>query len=143
MIEILTSAEFWKFAIPLLGGVAAWFANEHQKRSLEQYQKKEAQYQELLGSLKGFYIGVGSPQENANFLVQLNKSWLYCPDDVIENAYTFLETVHTDTKSTQEQKQEAMGNLVASIRKDLLSRKYVKATKLSGKDFRHYQATGI
>ena len=35
MTEIFTSAEFWKFAIPLLGGVIAWLANEHQKRSLD------------------------------------------------------------------------------------------------------------
>ena len=109
MTEIFTSAEFWKFAIPLLGGVIAWLANEHQKRSLEQYQKKEAQYQELLTSLKGFYIGVGSPQENANFLAQLNKCWLYCPDEVIKNAYAFLKTVHTDTQFTQEQKARGYG----------------------------------
>lgn len=137
MIEIIKSVDFWKFVVPLLGGVIAWLANERQKRSLEQYQRKEAQYKELISTLNGFYMGVASVDAQGKFLSELNRCWLYCPDDVIQNAYKFLETVHPDTAGNQEEKQRAMGDFVLSLRKDLLSRKYAKSTSLQPNDFKH------
>ncbi len=57
MIDVISSADFWKFAAPLLGAVFAWFINEWRKRLADQYQRKEANYKELLKSLRGFYVG--------------------------------------------------------------------------------------
>lgn len=136
MSDVITSVDFWKFAAPLLGAVVAWFVNEWRKRVWEQYQRKEESYRELLRCLKGFYIGASTANElKAEFLSQLNRCWLYCPDEVILKGYAFLNTVHTANISTDEVKEMAMGNFVASIRNDLLSRKLVKSTKLTGKDF--------
>ena len=72
MIDILSSVEFWKFALPLFGAVIAWFLNEWRKRLWEQYQRKEASYKELVRCIRGFYIGA----ENAchlkgEFLINL------------------------------------------------------------------------
>ena len=79
--DILSSVEFWKFALPLLGAVVAWFANEWRKRIADQYQRKEANYKELLRSLRGFYVGASNANElKTEFLNQLNVAWLYCPD---------------------------------------------------------------
>lgn len=138
MSDVITSVDFWKFAAPLFGAVVAWFVNEWRKRVWEQYQRKEESYRELLRCLKGFYIGASNANElKAEFLSQLNRCWLYCPDEVILKGYAFLNTVHTANISTDEVKEKAMGNFVASIRNDLLSRKLVKSTKLTGKDFKH------
>lgn len=85
MTQICLSVDFWKFAIPLLGAIVAWFTNEWRKRITDQYLRKEANYKELLKSLRGFYIGAANAQElKAEFLNQLNVAWLYCPDDVIQ-----------------------------------------------------------
>lgn len=139
MKDILSSAEFWKFAIPLLGAVIAWFTNEWRKRVADQYQRKEANYKELIRSLRGFYVGAANADElKLEFLNQLNISWLYCPDDVIRKGYTFLETVHARQAKSDEEKQLAFGAFVAAIREDLLSRKLVHATSLSAKDFKHF-----
>ena len=138
MSEIIASVEFWKFAAPLFGAVVAWFVNEWRKRVWEQHKRKEESYRELLRCLKGFYIGATNANElKTEFLNQLNRCWLYCPDDIILKGYAFLETVHTDNQSTAEAKEKAMGNFVSSIRKDLLSRKLVRSTNLSAKDFKH------
>ena len=136
--EILSSPEFWKFALPLSGAVGAWFINEWRKRLADQYQRKEANYQELLRALRGFYVGAeNSADLKAQFLTQLNMSWLYCPDDVIRKGYAFLTTVHTSKVHTDEQKEKALGEFVAAIRNDLLSRKLVGRSSLTAADFKH------
>ena len=141
MFEIVASVEFWKFAAPLFGAIIAWFVNEWRKRIWEQYQRKEESYRELLRCLKGFYVGASNASElKAEFLNQLNRCWLYCPDDVILKGYEFLNTVHASNPSSDETKEKAMGDFVASIRNDLLSRKLVKKTSLVGKDFKHLNA---
>ena len=141
MLKIIASVDFLKFALPLLGAIVAWLVNEWRKRIWEQYQRKEQSYRELLRCLKGFYAGANKADElKAEFLNQLNQCWLYCPDDVILKGYAFLNTVHTANLSLDEVKEKAMGDFVASIRNDLLSRKLVRRTKISGKDFKHLKA---
>lgn len=138
--EILSATEFWKFVIPLLGAVLAWFLNEWRKRLWEQYTRKEDQYKQLLLCLRGFYIDTFDKELRADFLDQLNICWLYCPDEVIKKAYTFLETVNTNQKQNDLVKENAAGDFVLSIRRDLLSRKLVKKTKLLATDFKHLTA---
>lgn len=138
MLETLSSIDFWKFAAPLLGAVIAWFINEWQKRVSDQYQRKEANYKELIKSLRGFYVGVADANAmKGEFLNQLNTAWLYSPDDVIRKGYAFLDTVHTRAISDDARKEEALGEFVAAIRNDLLSRKLVRSTKLTASDFKH------
>jgi hypothetical protein len=138
VIEVLSSVEFWKFAVPLLGAVAAWFANEWRKRVADEYQRKEANYKELVRSLRGFYAGAANADAmKADFLNQLNTSWLYCPDGVIKKGYAFLDTVHAGQVHSDEEKETAMGAFVAALRADLLSRKLVRHTRMTAQDFRH------
>lgn len=136
MYDIFTSVDFWKFSVPLFGAVVAWLVNEWRKRIWEQYQRKEEGYKELLRCLKGFYVG-SSAELKSEFLNQLNRCWLYCPDNVIKKGYAFLDTVHTSSLSSDQKKEKAMGDFVAAIRSDLLSRKLVRKTLLTGEDFKH------
>ena len=76
-----------------------------------------------------------------NFLDELNQCWLYCPDDVILKAYAFLDTVHTGAATDDATKESHCGDLVAAIRRDLLSRKVPAKTQLTSKHFRHLYAT--
>ncbi len=141
MAQTFLSVDFWKFTIPLLGTIVAWFTNEWRKRIADQYLRKEVNYKELLKSLRGFYIGAANAQElKAEFLNQLNVAWLYCPDDVIQKGYAFLYTMHAQQIHTDEKKEAAMGAFVAAIRRDILSRKLVKKTTLEAADFKHLSA---
>lgn len=138
MKEIFLSVDFWKFALPLFGAIIAWFLNEWRKRLWEQYIRKETSYKELIRCLRGFYIDATDADKlKAEFLDQLNICWLYCPDDVIKKGYSFLDTVHTGAPSNDDKKEKAMGDFVAAIRQDLLSRKLVRETNLEGNHFRH------
>ena len=143
MSELL-SPSFLKIFIPLMGAVIAWFANEWQKRIWEEYQRKEAKYQALLKSLEGFYTSVEptkAKQLKQIFLDNLNLCWLYCPDDVIKKAYAFLNSVHTNEKYPDAQKEKALGELVLAVRQDLLSRKVVRNTSLKADDFEILKST--
>jgi hypothetical protein len=142
--DILSSVDFWKFAVPLIGAVIAWFANEWRKRVADQYQRKESSYKELLRSLRGFYVGaVNAEDMKAEFLNQLNMSWLYCPDEVIKKGYAFLDTVRDGAKSSDEERELALGGFVATIRRDALSRNLVRKTSLTANDFRHLGVTKL
>jgi hypothetical protein len=141
--EILSSADFWKFVVPLGGAVVAWYINEWRKRVADEYQRKEANYKELVRSLRGFYVGVPNAETlRLEFLNQLNLSWLYCPAEVIRKGYAFLDTVHAKQAHSDEDKERAFGEFVAAIREDLLSRKLVRSGGLSAKEFRHLNMSG-
>lgn len=137
-MQIFSSVEFWKLSVPLLGAVLAWFANEWRKRIADQYRRKEESYKQLLRSLKGFYASATNADEfKAEFLDQLNLMWLYCPDHIIKKGYAFLDTIHTEKVCSDSEKEKALGDFVAAIRGDLLSRRLVRSTDLTGEDFRH------
>jgi len=136
LCQLIQSVEFWKIAFPALAAVLAWFVNERSKLGWEQYKRKEENYKELLRCLRGFYEGAENADLKAKFLDQVNILWLYAPDDLIVNAYAFLETVQTGTVTPVERRNAACGDLVAAVRRDLLHREIVKHTKLNGTHFR-------
>jgi Pyruvate/2-oxoacid:ferredoxin oxidoreductase delta subunit len=135
MLEFFSS-DFVKLTVPLIAAVVAWFVNEGQKRKQEQYARKEEKYKALLSTLQGFYEGSQDTEKKRAFVEQVNQCWLYCPDLVIQNAYTFLEKV----QKGDPERDETCGDLVAAIRRDMLSRKLVRSTSLDGQQFRHFQA---
>lgn len=144
MNDILIS-DFLKFFIPLIGGVFAWFINERRKRNWEEYQRKESNYKILISSLRGFYTSSSNSDEakklKSEFLLQLDICWLYCPDEVIKKAYLFLNTVHTSNKCSDEEKENALGAFIVSIRNDLIKRNFTRKTKLKESDFKILTAT--
>lgn len=137
--------EYLKIFVPLFVAAAAWIANEWRKRRWEEYQRKEDRYQELIKALKGFYVSSWSKEESKllknQFIDQLNLCWMYCPDEVIHKAYAFIDSVHTGQKSTDDEKEKALGELVLAIRKDLISQKVLKSTLLDSRDFRILTST--
>lgn len=142
--EIFLSVEFWKFSAPLFGGIIAWLVNEWRKRLWEQYIRKEDSYRDLLRCLKGFYQGANHSTElQSEFIDHLNRCWLYCPDEIILLGYKFLDTVNADNSTSDEARFAAMGNLISSVRKDLISRRLVRSTKLTGNDFKHLEVKEI
>jgi len=76
MQDVLSSADAWKFAAPLLGAVMAWFTNEWRKRLADQYLRKEAHYKELICSLRGFCVGVEKEHAMAAFVLAIRADLL-------------------------------------------------------------------
>jgi len=140
--KVVFSVDFWKIFAPALIAIMAWSLNEHAKLAWEQYARKEENYRNLLESSRGFYSATRDAKLRNKFLNELNKCWLYAPDNVIKKGYSFLATVHKGSGKSEEQQRNAMGEFVVSIRNDLLSREIVKSTKLSAKDFKHLKAIG-
>jgi hypothetical protein len=144
-MDAFLSIDFLKFIIPLLGAVFAWFWNEKRKRVAEEYSRKEKKYEALIEGLRGFYDDVAKRPEGKKlqeqFLLELNKAWLYCPDDVIRKAYRFLAAVKGDKDFTEEERKAVSGELMVAIRKDLLERKPVRKTLLNPQDFETLKAS--
>ena len=86
--------------------------------------------------MRGFYAQVNDQEEKVEFVEQLNLYWLYCPDEVIKSDYDFLNTINS-AEATLVEKQTAHGDFVVAIRKDLLSRKITRKTKLTSQDYQH------
>lgn len=136
-MELLTASDFWKIAIPAFAAIVAWFFNERSKLTWEQYKRKEENYKELLRCIRGFYVSTQDSEIKSQFVQQSNLLWLYAPDHVIQAANTFLHKVQTGAPD----KELAFGEVVLLARKDLLSRKIVRHTKLTASDFRHFTST--
>jgi len=127
--------------VVLITAIVTWYLNEKGKRIYEEYKRKEIKYSELIKCLRGFYISSFDKDLRNAFLNQLNLCWMYCPDDVIQKAYNFLNMVHTDQKHSDEEKEKAVGELILAIRIDLINRKPLKKTTLKPEDFKHLTAT--
>jgi len=134
---ILSSPQFWGIIIPVLIAVWTFYKTENNKLKWEQYKRKEQSYTALIKAVKGFYVGSTDTPLKNKFLEELNLCWLYAPDSVIQHGYTFLMSVHTSKKLSDEEKELALGNFIAMIRKDMLDQNITKKTKLEGKDYKH------
>jgi hypothetical protein len=112
LTEVLSSAEFWKIALPALAAIGAWFLNERSKLAWEQYKRKEENYKELLRCLKGFYVSTQDRELKNHFLHQINLLWIYAPDPVIRAGYAFLDNVKAGVSASDREKELACGVLV-------------------------------
>lgn len=161
------SGEFWKIALPVAAAIITWSLTEWRKRTWEQYRRKEEKYKDLIRCSRGFYEPSTEAEKTvaekmkAEFLEQLSQCWLYCPDEVIKKAYDYLWTEHDDYHEKDPEKklkakQDAMGEFIAAIRKDLLPWRlgdFIAAmredplrwilgrqTNLTGADFKHLRS---
>jgi hypothetical protein len=132
-----------KFSVPLIGAAVAWLWNERRRRIADEYERKEQRYTSLVEAADGFYVHMSNAdagrQLKAQFLSEIKKCWLYCPDEVIRAAYLILDLAKTGANSTDEQRLKAMGEFMVAIRKDLLARRPVRKTSLVASDFRHFK----
>lgn len=154
-MKSVMTADYLKITLPLMGAVIAWLANQWRQRAREDYLRKERLYRDLLDAVQGFYQNPGGSvlfsaaftltglqtSGKQKFLDQVRLAWLYSPDEVILSAYAFLDTVHTDRQppATAPEKELALGNVVAAIRRDLFRPRFYffQRTKLTGAEYRH------
>ena len=121
MIEWL---DVLKLSIPVLLALFGWLLNESSKRYWQRRKRKEARYIALLKSLPGFYDNANpatAKDDKERFLEQQSVGWLYCPDSIIRQIYTFLDHVMRGEKKKAEKE---VGEIVFLMRKDLLGKRF-------------------
>lgn len=123
---------FATLVLPIIAAAVAWIANDWRRRAGEKYQRKEANYRELLRAMRGFYVASESNDLKKAFLEQLNLCWLYCPDDIIKKANTLMDKI----AKSENGKELAAGDFVLAVRKDLFSKKVFRRTRLKPDEFR-------
>lgn len=125
----------------IIAAIVVWWLNEKDKRTYEDFRRREEKYAKLISSLKGFYSGSFNAEEITEFVNQLNLCWMYCPDTVIKKAYYFLSLLESgaDKKAVE----RAVGDFILSVRKDILSGSAEKHTNLKPEDFRHIETANL
>lgn len=114
---------YWVVLGPFVGGLIMWLLNQHSKWKWEKRIRKEERYLGFLDSLTGFYVESESSEKKTEFIRHWRLAWLYCPDDVIRLGSRFLDTVkEKKEKSTNEDKETALANLVLELRRDFLGK---------------------
>ena len=126
-----------QLALPLLAGIVAWFANEWRKRAVDERQRREERYRQLLDALSAFYVGVDDPAKKTAFFNEVTLCW-FCPDSVIQAAYDFLDQAQKGG-GTPAEAQDALNKLVLAMRKDLWNLRPFRRTKLLSSDVKHYR----
>ena len=130
--------KLWAVLGPVLGGLVMWVLNQHAKWKWEKHFRKEERYLGFLDSLTGFYTGSASSETKTEFLRQLRLAWLYCPDKVIRLGNQFLDTVKVkEAKSTDEEKETALGNLLLELRRDMFGK---TKTSLKAADYKPWKS---
>lgn len=147
--KILGDVELWKITAPVLTVVIGWLLNERarrrverERRMLQQQKGKRVSYRKLLENSKGF--NDGQPDATVlkqRFLDELQLCWLHAPDDVIQRAYVFLDSVHTGHVASDADRKNAIAELVAAMRNDTLSHKLVTKSGMRAADYRLLKAT--
>ena len=127
--------EFWSVTVPLLAGVAGWIGKEAVQRAWENQKAKRESYQRLLDSLPGLY-GQADPAKVDQFLAEIRRFWLMCPDHVIRKANELTEAIKEAKSDTI--KERLLGELLIGIRRDITSWQILplRGTRLAPDDFR-------
>lgn len=105
-----------------LGAIMGYFFTSRAKRDESIVRFKEEKYAKLLIKLQGFVGATTSAQLKREFFEEQYQSWLYASDEVIVslNALVHLVKEGQGAAPDPEAGREAIGNVVLSMRRDLL-----------------------
>ena len=113
--------------ISALIGIIGYFVKFFFDRRNLEIRRKEERYIGMLKAIYGFYVESENKKLKQKFIDELNLAYLYASDEVIRSAQRFLEAIKVKpVPSTDEEKKNALGNLVISMRKDLKKRTSLK-----------------
>ncbi len=127
-------------AIPIATAFFGWYLNERSQFKWRQFERKEERYYQLIENSQGFYVQADDSTRRADFLRQLNLSWLYAPDEVIKSAYAFLESVQSGSNREDSAQKRLLGEFVLAVRRDMISGAVVHQTLLAARDFQHLRS---
>jgi len=117
----------------VLGSLLTYFFGVRKLRTEAELRIKTERYENLIKYLSGFTGRAANADTKRKFFSEWEKSWLYCSDEVFENVMRLIR--HVKQKYEQlvldEDGKEIMGDIIKSMRKDLLRKK----TDIPSKDF--------
>ena len=121
-------------------GFFTWYLNENSKIAHENYVRREQRYSILVSCIHGFSVDTDDKDMRDKFIKELDQCWLYCSDEVILKAYSFLDTVARGSIATENDQKKGLGELILSIRKDLIKNENLENTNLLPSNYRFLKA---
>lgn len=124
--------------LALLLAIFVWYINSknkitetENKRKQELYTLKEENYAKLIRNVIGLDRNLKNFEMEIEFLNQCNICWLFGSDEVINAANKFIIAYMTGTNP-----QNALGELMLAVRKDLINNEILNHTNLTADDFK-------
>lgn len=119
-----SSQTTWKDYLPLftvIVGIVIWGLTEWAKRSYDKYLQKVKEYTKLIDLIEALEErqNPGDPEHKTKFMRQLNKCWLVCPDDIINQIISYLKKLNDDRVS-KEDREKMKNEIMITLRKDTL-----------------------
>ena len=116
----------------ILISMIIWTANEYLKRKESKRKITEERYLNLIGSIRGFMRRDEDDLKKIDeFYNQVNLSYIYCSDKVINECYDFIDTMYfnPDNPPAQTNHERVIGNLLLTMRRDLGVKTSLSETK--------------
>lgn len=116
----------------IVGGFITYYFTIRSKKSEAMLKFKEEKYSRLLVLLQGFVGQTASAALKKEFFEEQYRSWLYCSDEVVIAINQMVELIINSRGAYPDgdRGKRAVGNIVLTMRKDLLGN-----TKLKNTDF--------
>jgi len=108
----------------VVGSYLTYYFTNKSKRNEAIIKYKEEKYSKLLLKLQGFVGVTANGKTKKEFFEEQYQSWLYCSDEVVQVMNNLVNLVIENRGKTPnpEEGKKAVGNIVLSMRKDLLGK---------------------
>lgn len=121
----------------MISSYVTYFFSMKSKKQEAVLKFKEEKYSKLVVLLHGLQGNDSEEKQKMTkeFFEEQYKSWLYCSDDLVKainKMKKLFDDKQSDEKKEQESDQKVIGNIVLTMRKDLLGK-----TTLTEKDFKY------
>lgn len=131
MMDILESPKFWAVFIPAMVAVLTLYIIKAQQIESEWRKEKLRLYLEFIEALSGITDFEKSINNDIKFAKACNDLHALASEEVLEKLHAYQsEIAMSNTRSTPDDKQEALNRLVLKMRKDLKVRPKDKNFKI-------------
>ncbi len=113
--------------------------NREENRNYELYKKREEIYNNITESIRSFNALTNDSDKQKLFLATYQKSWLYCPDKIVQKIEEFIDAINVTTnKGVDHQKgNEIIQEIHLLMRRDLINLEKISETNLDWKNFKN------
>ena len=106
----------WSLSLPALGAIALWVLNAFAQRAWEHRAAKRDVYEQIVRAAEGLQAGVNDQERLKQFLTEIRKAWLYCPENVIFKANELTDALQHEGQGEATQKYK---EFMLEIRRDI------------------------
>jgi hypothetical protein len=111
-------------SVPILLGLLTYAYQERQRRTLHLAEHKERVYATLIRNLVEL-LGTHGARERSHLLTEIEKSWLFASDEVLEASYGYIALYDKQCRAATEEGRD-WSDVLTELRSDPANRKALR-----------------